>query len=166
MNKMNKNIDNQLKYLVMEILKSNGFSVEANRVIEKIKENGEAWKNVNGGKDFENKIKYMFKELNDKNIVKKVEDIASTWNKDGGNFEESFKEIVEQMANIYEFAFVIDEDEYIETETYKVNDFFNDDNEEDAKILSANDIDKLSKYLIEYNLQDKFTISNDDYDSL
>lgn len=162
---MNKNIDNQLKYLVMEVLKSNGFSVEAYRVIEKIKENGEAWKDVNGGKDFENKIKYMFKELNDKNIVKKVEDIASTWNKDGENFEESFKEIVEQMANIYEFAFVIDEDEYIETETYKFNDYFNDDNEEDAKILSANDIDKLSNYLIEYNLQEKFTISKDDYEN-
>lgn len=161
---MNKNIDNQLKYLVMEILKSNGFSVEANCVIEKIKENGEAWKDVNGGKDFENKIKYMFKELNNKNIVKKVEDIASTWNNDGENFEESFKGIVEQMANIYEFAFVIDEDKYIETETYKFNDYFDDGNNNNAKILSANDIDKLSKYLIEYNLQDKFTISKDDYE--
>lgn len=85
---------------------------------------------------------------------------------EGENFEENFKEIVEKMADLYEFRFVVDEEDNIQTDTYKFNDYFNDDNEEDAKILFSDDIDKLSKYLIEYNLQDKFMISNDDYNCL
>lgn len=160
---MNKNLDNQLTYLTMEILKSNGFSVSANCVIDKLKDNGKMWATINGGTDFSNRIKYILKALSDKKIVKKIDDIASTWNMGGENFEENFKEVVEQMAYIYEFGFVIDEEDNIQTDIYKFNDYFNNDNEEDAKILFSDDIDKLSKYLIEYNLQDKFMISKDDY---
>lgn len=68
---MNKNLDNQLTYLTMEILKSNGFSVSANCVIDKLKDNGKMWSIINGGTDFSNRIKYILKALSDKKIVKK-----------------------------------------------------------------------------------------------
>ncbi|MBY7024815.1 hypothetical protein HYI08_06270 [Clostridium botulinum] len=161
---MSKKIGDQLDYLVMEVLMDNGFSVHANCIIDKIKCNEKAWNEVNGGKDFESRIKYILKRFNDNGIVEKGEESASTWKRGKEKFEEKFVELIQEMVKIYEFKFVVDEEGNLKTDMYIFNEYLEDKNQENSKILLTDDIDKLGKYLLHYNLQEKFTINKDEYD--
>ncbi len=161
---MSKKIGDQLDYLVMEVLMDNGFSVHANCIIDKIKCNEKAWNEVNGGKDFESRIKYILKRFNNDGIVEKGEESAYTWKKGKERFEEKFIEIVQKIAKIYEFRFVVDKEGNLKTDKYIFNEYLEDENQTNSKILCTDDIDKLGKYLIKYNLEDKFIIDEDKFD--
>ncbi|MBN7576235.1 hypothetical protein C1H57_17390 [Clostridium sp. 2-1] len=140
----------------------NNKSITANLIYENSKEQVKLWKQINDGKDGENRIKFALKTLELKNVVKKVD--VGTWSK-GNKFDSYFKKLIQKIAHEFQFEFILNGNNY---DDFKYNDYLEYGKEfKDIKFLTDNDFKELRNYLQIYDLVEEnlITLEEDEEES-
>ncbi len=154
-------MDKQWSFIIMCFLQSNN-SITGELIYENSSEQVKLWKQVNNGKDGKARIKFVLKNLELIDVVKKVD--IGTWSK-GDKFDSYFKELIQEIAYEFQFKFILNGNDYC---NFKYNNYLqNGKGFNDIKFLIDDDFKKLRDYLQIYDLvdQNSITLEEDEEES-